>query len=269
MGADNTYGETSFNPEKLSIPTQVLKTDTVMKTALFCTSYITPESQQRYQQWIDFYYQRMKDFGADCLFIIDDAGSFVAFDPRIKYTDESLKDFIPGEINLLSFFTHLGRHNIKDYPGWWRSFTFMIKIAQKYGFEKLIHIESDFYVLSDRMKRYINNLSSGWIAFYSKHYNFPETGIQIICKDRFLSYELILENAQRQNYNFGRIAEYELPFSNIEKKFEGDRLGEPWVLQGFLNYVRGGAGIDYAGQVSEEVPVGKIVEMFGVFGGRI
>ena len=47
---------------------------------------------------------------------------------------------------LFHFKNNLGRPSVYDYPGWFRSFTFVATYAQAYQFEKIVHIESDPYL---------------------------------------------------------------------------------------------------------------------------
>lgn len=185
------------------------------------------------------------------LFIIDDGSPNTMFDHRVAiFNALELPDTLKSKVNLIHFKDHLGRLSISDYPGWWRSFSFSIKLAEKYGFDKMIHIESDFYIVSRKMFDYIQKLSVGWTAFYSRYYDFAETAIQVICRDSFDSFNKIYCTATHQDYRFSEIAEYVIPFTNIEKNFYGDRFGERNVLQEWVKRKKMPIDIDYIGQLS-------------------
>src|SRR5438105_3236112 len=130
-----------------------------MNSLLFCTSYIDKNDISfhplRYMKWIDYYSKIKEGLGVDYIFIIDDGSP----DPTLEHSSLveilSAKDDLPAElskkINIITFKEHLGRLSQGEHLGWWRSFTYSIKIAEKYGFEKIIHIESDFYIVSERL----------------------------------------------------------------------------------------------------------------------
>ena len=92
-------------------------------------------------------------------------------------------------------------------------------IGQK-DYDRIIHIEADALILSDRLFDFIRAESAGWKCMYTKKYLFPESAIQIINKD---SYHLI-DNVPEE-FDFHKIVELMLPFQSI-KTFIGDRYGE-------------------------------------------
>ncbi|MCB0555501.1 MAG: hypothetical protein KDD02_18280 [Phaeodactylibacter sp.] len=224
-----------------------------MKTIIFCTSYIDENNYKRYKNWTDYYFDKLGLFNSSGLFLIDDGSPNIFFDKRIDiHNSYELPGSLKKNINLFHFENRLGRSSIADYPGWWRSFSFSIKLVEKYDIDKIIHIESDFYILSGRMIDYIEKLSSGWTAFYSKYYDFPETAIQVICNDTFDKLYEIYERAVEQNYKFDKLAEFIFPYTNVEKNFHGDRFGELNVLQGWLSKIETPFNIDYIGQMNEK-----------------
>ena len=223
-----------------------------MKTTIFCTSYLNGENIIRYKKWADYYHSKMGLFKASNLFLIDDGSPFISIDERIDVIKSNdLPDTLINDINLFHFENRLGRLSVRKYPGWWRSFTFSLQLAKKYNIDKLIHIESDFYIVSREMIDYIAKISSGWTAFYSRFYKFPETAIQVICKDSYSELNEISNKAAELNYKFKRRAEDILPFTRIEKKFYGDRFGERKVLNGWLKRIEIPDKIDYIGQMND------------------
>ena len=126
--------------------------------------------------------------------------------------------------HIIHFAENLGRNNVLDYPGWFRSFSFAAAYAKKFNYEKIIHIESDVFLLSNRILNYINNIDNGWNSFLCNRYKFPESGIQVIGKDQIDNFF----NFCDKNYDTYRNFPIEtiIPFTNVECSFIGDRYGE-------------------------------------------
>lgn len=178
-------------------------------------------------RWIRYYSDRLDWVGADRMVLIDDGSSIADLDLPISVIDASkpLPSALPNGVLLFRFNSHLGRRSVFSFPGWWRSFTFSSQIAKAYSFSKIIHVESDAFVLSDRMAGYIASLHNGWTSFCCPRYERPESAIQVVCRDFIPTLE--------QYYSRGDTyleqvicAEQELPFSNVDHSFIGDRYGE-------------------------------------------
>ncbi len=139
---------------------------------------------------------------------------------------------------MFHFKENLGRPAVYDYPGWFRSFAFGATYAQAYGFERIIHIESDAYLISSRIQQYCNEVDDGWVTFLGPRHDYPETGIQVIA-GRGLS--LFYTVAVQPYEDFaGKPIEVMLPFTKVERTFLGDRFGR------VLTYVPAGSRLDHA-----------------------
>ena len=143
-----------------------------MKTFLFCTAYFN--NIQRYSSWLDYYTLHKEEIGIDDFYMIDDAS------PNI----EEAKEYFKGRSNLYihSFNEHLGRIGPINVYGWLRSFMYSLDIAIEKNYDRIIHIESDFFLFNFQK---VKDITSGWNIPISKSHNFPETAIQVICKDQF------------------------------------------------------------------------------------
>jgi len=163
---------------------------------------------------------------SQCL-IVDDASPCLPEWNDLSMLDKTTnEDYIAAQKNILRTFpTHLGRPSTWNYPGWFRSYGFAAKYAKKFNFKKVIHIESDAYLLSQRLFDYINQLDKGWSSLWSNRYNFPETAIQIICEDQINSYFNFSTKPYNSTYINNPI-EVITPFTNINKRFIGDRYSE-------------------------------------------
>lgn len=213
-----------------------------MKSFIFCTSYFeNKESYQlRYQKWIDYYLNM--PFSKDKeLFVIDDGSdkeTYLNFKGTIINEEDLSNRPQLGKVNLIRFKERKGitgdSNNILYSMGgfrlgWYRSFFQSIHIAEAYGYDKIVHIESDAYLITQKACDVIESQNSEWSALWCPKYRFPETSFQIICKDKFETFKkyafLPLES-----YN-NRQAESTFPFSNIIKSLVGDRYGESTVMQ--------------------------------------
>lgn len=200
-----------------------------------------------YKRWTSYYSQLMEDLNIDKLLLIDDAGDYFDFSIPI-YKGAIPEDF--AKVAMYRFDNNLGRYSTIDFPGWWRSFLFAYDIAQKFNYQKIIHIESDCYILSPRLIRRISEITDGWNSLYSRYYEFPETCVQVICEDSFEEFRKLKDKVSSQNYRVENFAELLIPFTNVIKEYNGDRLGEEKVLADLLDrspHIL--ANLDYIAQI--------------------
>ena len=162
------------------------------------------------------------------ILMIDDGSSTIPDWPGLAvWTDaEPLPplDEAP-KVVLYHFQERLGRRTVADFPGWYRSFAFAGKFAEMYQFEKVIHLESDLFLISRRIRRYVNDLTSAWTAMWCPRYEFAESAIQIVAGDamrRFIDFE---RDVPQQSL-VDRVLEDALPLDIVEMTFKGDRYGE-------------------------------------------
>ena len=187
------------------------------RSFLFCTAYFNDSA--RYRLWIDYYRDRMHKLEVSHLILIDDGSADIPgwADLTIVDAADPLPRKLPPGIYLFTFKTHLGRQSISDYPGWWRSFLYSWKIADRYGFDRIIHIESDCFALSENMFRYIRDTQSGWAAPWCRAFGFAETCFQIICSDALAELGKLYKQGSDFYLQPARYAELTLPFTRSEE----------------------------------------------------
>ena len=186
-----------------------------MKTLFFCTSLLENASLPKYIEWWKYYKQKFPEFD----FVIFNDG------PIEESVLKQLKLSIGQEFtdkNLITFDTKLGRIDHIHW-GWYRSFKKALKIGRE-NYDRIIHIEADAVVLSNRLFDFIFNDNDGWKCLYTKKYFFPESAIQIINKNSFHLIDDVPEE-----FDFHKIVELILPFRAV-KTFIGDRYGEEGKL---------------------------------------
>jgi hypothetical protein len=196
-----------------------------MKSILFCTSFIKDGQawESRYQRWLDFY--KNVPINAVKRIMIDDGSPFLPPAEIIRSVphNENLSSY-DDENLIVRFNDNLGRQSMSAYPGWWRSFLHSVTVAKNMGVDKIIHIESDAFILSQRLVDFINQTQSGWHVLWAQRYGMPETAIQIICRDQFENLEKLKERFP--TFDFPDIAERILPFTSVDRRFKGDRYSE-------------------------------------------
>jgi hypothetical protein len=222
-----------------------MRTAPDMNTLLFCTAYAdSPQRwESRYRKWLDFFSRG--PVARDQILMIDDGSASLPAWRGLRVLQD-LPEARPAEKTVLYHFTqNLGRSATLVYPGWFRSFAFAATYARKYGFTKIVHVESDCFLYSERMVRFVNGLSCGWTTFWCESQGFPETCIQVICADQFDAY-LKLSTIDYAAQLANRAIETLLPFTDVCKDFVGDRYGE------FARWVPEEA--DYGCQIPDDWP---------------
>jgi len=196
------------------------------KTLLFTTSYSKDIDGllKRPIKWMKFHCNVGLNF--DKLLIVDDGSPEIPNSDDFSILNLDCENEINSKICFVSHKPHLGRNetNTLDYPGWYRSFSYAGKYAKRFGYNKIIHIESDAYLMSKKIINHFNELNYGWHSMWCGRHNFPETAIQIICEDNLDKFFRII--SLPYNLFKGHAIETLLPFSNVEKSFMGDRYGE-------------------------------------------
>lgn len=205
-------------------PTDRRSGDTVGgRTLIFCTSYLASAGvwAARYRPWCE--HVAGLSIRREAVFIFDDASPCLP-DAGEAAVHAVLADQADPGPNFLRFDEHLGRTSPTVFPGWVRSFLHSVVVARRYGFDKIVHLEADSRILSERMAAHIDALDTGWSAFWCPAYNIPETAIQVICADSFgLMEEFARDPVAAQD---GQMLGMALPFTNIDMSMKGDRYGE-------------------------------------------
>ena len=211
------------------------------KTLIFCTSYVKNEDEWagRYQKWINYYLDL--SFSDDKhIFLIDDGsdekylkyfeigGVLEGYSTNVIDSSNSDLSYL-ADVNLYRYKKRIGMDPHESLTqgstvGWFRSFFSSYEIAKKLNCKKIIHLESDAYLVSQNICDYIDSLESGWTSFFCPLYRFPETSIQVICEDQFEKMER-MASAPVEAYKMSQ-AEHIIPFTHVEREFVGDRYGE-------------------------------------------
>ena len=207
-----------------------------LRTLLFCTSFCGDEAAWRARQrrWLDHHLALPLEH--DAVFVIDDASPFVPADPDVRVLD-ALPPALPEgpRAFFYRFATHEGRIRLTGHRGWWRSFLFSLDIARAYGFERIVHVESDAFLLSRRIVDRINATTDGWTAYWCPQYGVPEPALQVIAHDQFDAMAAVAERGL--DALTVALAELTIPFTRIERGYAGNRYGESrGRIPGYADY---------------------------------
>ncbi len=196
-----------------------------LRTLVFCTAHVGPDTPAqggwaaRYRRWVDAV--QCGGLLHDQALIVDDGSPALPDWPDLAIIDEPALARSRAPLVLHHFPDRLGRRGVSDFPGWVRSFFFAARYAEAHGFERVVHLESDAFLLSRRIVAWCNGFDDGWAALWCPRYGRPETGIQVIAGAGLETWRRFA--AQPVEALAGRVIETTLPFTQIERRFVGDR----------------------------------------------
>lgn len=196
-----------------------------MKTALFTFTHLEGNDASstprlfRAHNFLQYYMQLQSRLGFEKVFISDNGSAMLnlakaAMNITCPYTliDNPLMARGPG----------------LDYACCWRQ-QYDVKRAIDGGYDKIIVLDDDAYLLSDRIIKYVKNLNSGWTTFWCPKYQFPECAAHVLCRDAFPIFEAF--TSVPFGDHIGKTMERTLPFTNVNKDFNCDRYGENYTAQ--------------------------------------
>ena len=202
------------------------------RTLVFCTAHVGPDTpaqggwQARYRRWVDAV--RCGGLRFDQALIIDDGSATLPDWPDLAIIDEPTLARSHAPLVLHHFADRLGRRGLSDFPGWVRSFFFAARYAQAHGFDRVVHLESDAFLVSRRIVAWCNGVEDGWQALWCPRYSRPEAGIQVIAGAGVEAWRRFA--AQPVEAMAGQVIETTLPFTQVERGFIGDRYTEAAAL---------------------------------------
>jgi hypothetical protein len=222
-----------------------------MRTLLFCTSY--SESiwswNDRWRRWLRAVLDSR--LVLEKVLIVDDGSPLLPSWSDVYFTD-ALSKFNPSSnVEFHRFADRRGQHvNGQPFPGWYRSFSYAVLSAIGNGFDRIIHIEADAFLISPRIIDFFNEFNSGWTCLWCPTHSWPETTLQIITRDSFDSCSSFFSKPYSEHtappY---RAIERLIPFTFVNKSFTGDRYGEISEViprnADYASQVRWGMGPEY------------------------
>jgi hypothetical protein len=195
------------------------------RTLLFCTSYADDQSEwtNRYWRWLGHIQSSGLRF--DNLIIVDDSSPILPEWSNVPIYPVGAVPVAPAHYSIHRFDKRLGqnREGVEPFPGWYRSFCYALRYAAAEGFDRVIHIESDAFLLSGRAIDYFNRCNQGWATLWCNLHRWPESALQIINADQL---DVAIEFFSRPYSEHRRAIEKDLPVTIINHDLIGDRYGE-------------------------------------------
>ncbi len=187
-----------------------------MKTLLIAPMWLDAGNGiERHEKWLDFIIPLKDKLGFDAIYFVDNASS----EHKLWYLQKKY-GFLHHRCSV-----HIPRKDQHAYGYWYTALAIGMKHAIDNGYDKVIHIDTDVYPLSERICEYVRSVTDGWRALWCPRHNFPETTFQVIGKDKFHDFYAHMSRDFLRYYPEG-MAETNIPFTHVEKGIKGDRYGE-------------------------------------------
>jgi hypothetical protein len=220
------------------------------RTLVFCTSYSDslPYWNERWGRWLNAIGRSGVRY--DKILIVDDGSPLLPDWGNVAITDVASARPDNPATEIHRFNDTLGR-NIEGepFPGWYRSFSYAVHYAIDAGYDRIIHIESDAFLLSRRAVDFFNRCDSGWVALWSRTHRWPESTMQIINRDQFDRCIGFFSKPYAAHLQTPHQAiETLLPFTSVNRELIGDRYGEIGEIVPY--------GADYVSQIRWWQPAG-------------
>lgn len=145
-------------------------------TILFTPCIVdTEERLQRNIKWLEYYLPLKELLGYDDIVMVDNAS------PPDKL---AILQNRFSEVVFIKKYIRLERINHLSYPYWYRAFKEVLQYARNRAYNKIIHIDSDGFLLSPKICEFFKTTDAGWHSLYCSAHKFPETIFQIIGSDQ-------------------------------------------------------------------------------------
>lgn len=187
-------------------------------------------------RYLEYYRGIRRELGWHKVFLLDNAspsGLVEQLGTKELYLEMVTPDYMTGwlrskdpgaDLTVVRFNDRLV-HDGTDYgyPYCWRALYYVNELIRQ-GYRKILHIDSDAFVLSARMVEFIRTTNTGWYSFWCPRWRFPEAAIHVINEDAFDRFREYTDTPWCDRV--GRRMETDLPFTAVHHDFVGDRYGE-------------------------------------------
>jgi hypothetical protein len=204
-----------------------------MKTCLFAPCYLDgldpakSERLDRVKRWINYHWAIRDKLGFDRIFLSDDCSDWVKVASLGGTILNEKLEVIQRQDDFLTvvrYEPHLSGGGQWNYSYCWKALYVMRDLMKKYGYEKAITIDTDGFVLTERLASYVRGLDEGWTAFWVRTYSFPTAEFHVLCPSGMYQFEEFL--IPHYMAHQGKYMEMALPFTRVERGFNCDRWGE-------------------------------------------
>lgn len=173
-------------------------------------------------RYVKYYSAIQSEIGFDDIIFADNASSYDSM--------RAFKDAVGLKypVQIHKFHQHLARGGTFNMPYVWRALHHIRDLIAE-GYQKIICIDSDAFVLTKKLANHIRDTNTGWEALWCAKYGFPEAACHWISEDQF-SFFLGYTSVPWERMN-NLVMENSLPFTKVNKDFVSDRFGENFCEQ--------------------------------------
>jgi hypothetical protein len=167
---------------------------------------------ERNYKYLSFYYAHQRELDFDEIVLFDNASD-------TKHVS-ALVGLFP-HVNFVRFSESMTRGGFRsDYMYMWRA----LYSLRLFDADKFIHIDSDGYILTERLFDFVRNCNLGWVSFSKDDTKWAETGFHILNRGAFHIHDAFFAGGYR--HLNGRDMETTVPFTHRERGFNCWRHNE-------------------------------------------
>ena len=197
-----------------------------MKTAIATVSWIgDPKYFARTVRWV----AHNRKVGLEWDIVLLDNGSPQDAIARFLHVTDGMN------VRVVPFVNFYKRESLTHYAYEWRALYALKPLFQLWEYDRVVLMANDFFVLSDRMKRWIDQRVDGWSTPFCPLFDFPESGLQVVTRG-CNAYELFVATPDWKRRN-GLHYEHTLPLTFVDRELVGDRYSEGAVMPATPDFI--------------------------------
>lgn len=197
-----------------------------MKTLLIAPCIVdTEERVQRYIKWLEYYMPLADKIGFSEILLIDNASPQENIDKLANKHAELISKY-PINLHIIRKKVRIERFPPHGYGFWYRAMASGYKYALNWDYDKVIHIDSDAFIFTNKMCNWLKDIKYGWVSTYTKLCGFPECNIHVVAGRYNLIKAKIWMTEDFLEFYPNDIAEKRIPWTEVNKDFTGDRYPE-------------------------------------------
>lgn len=166
-------------------------------------------------RYVNYYWPLREKMGFDDIWMFDNKSC--------QESVNTFKKYCP-QVKLFQYDLHLEFNEEQPdfYPYCWRALH-DLRVLMRMGYKKIICIDSDGYLNSERILEWVKTTNTGWQALWCPAHKFPDASMMILNEDAFSLHRAFCRTPWRRQ--LGMVLENAIPITGVETKFNADRFG--------------------------------------------
>lgn len=184
------------------------------KTVILAGLFIDSEEWlTRTKKFLDYYRPLKADLGFTEFVFIDNGSE-----------EKWLNQIRADDIHIHHFPDHLPKgRGARNYPYAWRNLYTVPSLFATLNIDKAYFMDTDTFVLSDRLTKFMKAQVSGWTTFWCSKYSYPSAELSILNSDALLQLLEFMDTPEKDRH--GQSFENVLPYT-VNPDFNVNRWGE-------------------------------------------